>query len=694
MSFKELSIHHEYFPHSQADPEAFFRDAVGAAVFYRRAAGYFSSSVFQLFNEEVLDFARRGGRIQLVCSNQLAEQDVGLILSNNSELDPDDNVRKQVAQLLTEKSASEPLAFFATLLKFGILKIKIARGPGGGIFHDKTGYFEDASGNAISFRGSANETFMGWSRQGNFETLEAFCSWRDEDKRRVENHANYLRNLWDNTQQGLTVVELSTDTLQQITQCSRADIDAFEPVFENLKKVDHTKADRPSVSAKPLFDFQHETLKNWELENFHGIVKHATGTGKTVTAIEAIRRHIRDGSAAVVLVPSILLLDQWRDELRKEIPGVVVQVCGGKHVSWKRPGRIAKILHSRDGRDGAVILATMDTASSNEFIGKLTGCKDALLVADEVHNLGSPKKRAILECEFGKRLGLSATPERYRDPDGTAAIFEYFKGILRPEINIQDAIRMGRLVEYLYYPTPVFLDAEETDEYNKITKQITRSWIKEDAGVRPSELTKKLLIKRARVAKKASAKVVSAVGIISKNYAAGQYWLIYCEDSEQLNQVDVRLRQIGINAHIYTTTMVGSKSAELQDYTSRGGVMLSIGCLDEGVDIPKISHAVILASSQNPRQFIQRRGRVLRKDGVKLRAEIYDLFTFPSAGSEWQADGLLKAELRRALEFSSFAMNYLTAMAEVRRVFVQAGLPLEEYLSEIESDGEEEGGEE
>ena len=101
--------------------------------------------------------------------------------------------------------------------------------------------------------------------------------------------------------------------------------------------------------------------------------------------------------------------------------------------------------------------------------------------------------------------------------------------------------------------------------------------------------------------------------------------------------------------------------------------MVSIRCLDEGVDIPAVDHALILASSQNPRQFIQRRGRVLRKAPWKHIAAIHDAIVVPvSLEDEPEQTSLLKSEFVRAIEFSKSALNR-DAGAELRHIAATLG---------------------
>ena len=667
-------------PHTGSTPESFFRCAIGQSLFYRRSAGFFSTGIFSLFNIEILDFVLRGGRIELICSNQLAREDLNQLQESQLELSPEENISQQISCLDKEEITSNALAFFGTLIKNRVLNLKIAQYSTGGLFHDKTGCFEDNLGNAVTFRGSSNETYMGWSKYGNFETLETFCSWDDRDAERVINHQNYLEKIWENRHPGLKVLKLSELTEKQIIGRSRQEIDDFRSVILMYGR-EAEKSEKTGSKKRNLMPFQAETLNNWKRENSRGIIKHATGSGKTVTAIHAIEEHIKTGSPAIVAVPSVLLLKQWHQEILIDIPDATIQLCGAGNSSWKKSSRLSNLLRQSANKKGAIILVVLDTMTSPEFMRKLTNLANVLLVSDEVHSLGSTKASSVLRLKFGKRLGLSATPERYRDPEGTKLILDFFSQILNPIISIEDAIANGRLVNYLYNPYPVHLDEMEMDNWRKLTKQIIQvgSTKGEKMSASLKERRRMLLIRRSRIAKKAASKIQVACSIISKYYKGGEYWLVYCEDTDQLNSINYSLSQNGIQSHIYTSGMEGSKEAELADYIKRGGVMLSIRCLDEGVDIPKISHAVIVASSQNPRQFIQRRGRVLRKDGVKEKAVIYDLFCIPNLVGNQVPDALIKGELKRAIEFSESALNSRVSLNKIRKEFINCGLNLDDF---------------
>jgi superfamily II DNA or RNA helicase len=332
-----------------------------------------------------------------------------------------------------------------------------------------------------------------------------------------------------------------------------------------------------------------------------------------------------------------------------------------------------------------ITLAMMPTAATDLFLAGVSENEDLLLVVDEVHQIGSPVNSRALNIEAGRRLGLSATPQRYGDQEGTNRIMKYFGGIVPPPITLADAMKAGRLVPYQYFPHPISLNAYEADQWldftNRLKKEIARSDTGADGKKQLSERAKMLLIQRSRIAKKATAKVDLAVRTILKNYREGQSWLVYCEDSEQLVDVANALRIAEVQTIEYHSNMLGDREATMQWFQKFGGILISIKCLDEGVDIPHVSHALILASSQNPRQFIQRRGRVLRTHPGKNLAEIHDAIVRPvNSDQESEQIGLLRGELVRAIEFASGAMNK-SAGAELRSIAMDMGLDLDDLTA-------------
>lgn len=648
----------------------FYRRCLLNSMLYRRAVGYFRSSVFLVVGPSIVEFARRGGMIKLICSPELDPDDIDSIAlgyARRSERIAE-TIISQFDLLLAEPKTTQPARVLATLIAVGSLELKLAmRADRKGLYHEKIGIFRDGDGNCVSFKGSANETWSGWDSRGNFESIEVFCSWRGGlEAQRVRHHEAHFENLWSEHDPDVEVFPFPTSAVEHLKRAAFARLDYVE--IDQL----------PLPKRRSALPHQSAAIQAWAGQGYRGIFEHATGSGKTFTAILAIGEHAARGLPTLIVVPSRLLLEQWAEEIRDELPEAAMLLAGGGHDRWRKPRRLKGMTDADPSLGARIVLATMQTASMVEFISNVVSGDHLLVVADEVHQVGSPQNANIMTIDAGRRLGLSATPKRYGDPDGTAKIIDYFGAVVPPPITLVDAIRSGRLVPYEYYPHPVNLTANEADEWTGLTKKIQQEVARQrpdSSGGRPlSEKAKLLLIRRARIAKKASTKIQLAIDILDANFKTGQSWLIYCEDSAQLDEVSIGLRGMGLDPVEYHSGMLGDRNATMSWFRSFGGVLVSIRCLDEGVDIPAVSHALILASSQNPRQFIQRRGRVLRRASGKQIAVIHDAIVVPVSGTDDSDQlGLLKGELIRSVEFAGNAINR-DAAAELRGIAINMGI--------------------
>lgn len=646
---------------------------------YMRATGYFSSSIYTLCHSEIIQLAKKRGTIRIICSPILSKEDIEAIKHGYDAKKLAENiVSEEIDELLGDLNHVVPVELLGTLIKLGVLEFKIATGKDPEkLFHEKTGVFVDDEDQCVSFKGSANETRSGWSNLGNHENIEVFKSWDPRDKHRTDNHKEYLSSLWFDEEPGVNVFDFPEYPLEKLVERARDSLDDFiSKEFPNTKEF-----------PVNLRNYQSEALKNWEMNGYKGILKHATGSGKTVTALKAIFDHVTQKKPALVLVPSKLLLDQWKREIDEKIPGSFVIQCGGGHSDWKSKNLINKSLKYYQD-DGVVIIAVRDSAGSREFQKQIISPVNVLLIADEMHAFGTDHFRNFFEIDFGKRLGLSATPERYGDPVGTSLLLDYFGGILEPEVSLSDAIREKRLTKYQYYPELIYLTADEQERWEKLSRRIFFLTMKENKD--PSEIKdlEQLFINRSRIAKKAEQKIPRVIDILVKDFEAGQHWLVYCEDTEQLEIIENELRAKSFKPFIYASALK-SKEHELHGFVEKGGIMLSMRCLDEGVDIPIISHAIIASSSRNPRQFIQRRGRVLRLHSNKRISYIWDCLTVPLELDSTSFSGQIKKEIQRAVEFCADALNSTSASSSLRRIILALGENPEEYLegvSEIEQE--------
>lgn len=698
MALSDINILEEYRTGEQNLVESFYKPCVKEAAVYDRAVGYFRSTVFLLIGPSLIDFAKRGGSMRLVCSPELTHEDYDAMLSGYQlrENALENALSRDLDSLYGDELLRANTEALATLVARGVIDIKIAFRPkGAGIYHEKIGIFKDGLGNIVSFKGSINESWSGWHDRGNYESFDTYCSWEgDKEALRVNNNVQYFERLWSDKLEAVNVVDFPSTTKRKIALMAKESIDDIDIAALYEAKNVPSESENGKIKRKPL-PHQIAAIDGWIAQGSRGVFEHATGSGKTFTALTIMKQHLGDDGVALVLVPDRLLHRQWADEIKEELPSATIIKAGDGHTRWRKNRRLRQVTQPGQGLGIRIVLATMSTARLADFREGVWEGDHLMVVADEVHEIGSAENSKSLTIKSGARLGLSATPRRYGDPLGTSKIFDYFGPIVEPPFTLEDAIKQGRLVEYEYHPEPIRLTATESEAWEVATREISQEYArskKDDSGspvITPR--LQNMLIQRSRIAKKASAKVPYAVSVVEEYFVEGQSWLVYCEDQYQLAETLSALRSKGFDPCEYHTNMEGDSAASLDWFKRFGGIMVSIRCLDQGVDIPKISHAIILASSQNPRQFIQRRGRVLRVCPGKHKAVIFDAVVVPVCLDQEPGQlSLLKSELQRSIQFSKSAMNK-SGSNKLITIAIELGIDPEE-VGLIETDGVEDMG--
>jgi len=641
--------------------EDFYVPALSASIKYDRAAGYFSSSLIAIAPLAYSSFVSNKGSLRLICSPYVSESDaLRLEPSATGQLGSASTLTNDIEKLIQADDLAAALTkVMSGLLSEKILQIKFARPiSNSGLFHDKVGIFRDEDNNRLSFVGSANETASAWSGYANHEQIETFCSWMNvEQDQRSSRHLNDFDEMWENLRVGLRVESASASAAIITQAVGTVDLDSslddVRRLLASKRYVRETKkgTSKPYDAAekRQLRNHQVQVLESWELNNFKGLVQFATGGGKTLVGIEAVRGWISSGRSALVLVPSELLFNQWREEIQSEMGDVPLVLAGAGHSKqdW------LKILSSATADDAQlgprIVLATYQTAITPDFLTKLRVHENLLVVADEVHRMGAPDTRILFGLKAGGRLGLSATPDRYGDEIGTRLIHEYFVNNLEPAFTLNDAIRSNVLVPYDYYLESVELTEDESDEWSTISAAMAKEMAINEG--RQTDRFVALARQRARILKRAQAKAGLARRILDEHYKPGNHWLIYCESKQHLAEVREMLEG-GPWPLLEYHSGNSHRSSEIFQHFQKGGVLLAIKCLDEGVDIPAIDSALILASTSNPREFVQRRGRILRRSPSKFSARLFDVVVL---GDDKRL--LAGTEAFRALEFAGGARN-------------------------------------
>ena len=655
----------------------FYLPCMENSIIYDRVSGYFGSTIYIIAWPALKKFVYNGGKMRIICSPYIIEEDQIALnegYAARGVKDVEAALIDEINNMLNDAYLSKPSRILACLVAMGVIDLKVAiikpeaTPEVKRLFHDKVGIFKDSLGNAVGFRGSMNETFKGLSADGNIESIDVFPNWIDSrDKQRVDNAIRYFNDLWNNNILHIDVCEFPK-TAKEIFEKHASQANWEELVDEVTVQLDKAKmwsADKKKGGRIPR-PHQVSALEAWEQRGRRGILEHATGSGKTFTALCAIRNSLEKNEVPIILVPSKELLNQWFIEIRETLSDLNLQIliCGDGHNRWKKPGYLASWTRRGLSRH-RIILSTMDTASSDQFLSAITSGEHLFIVADEAHRIGSPYHRKILSIKSGPRLALSATPRRYGDPEGTQAIFDYFGDIIPPPFTLKDAIDSGVLTKYMYYPHQIRLSESEQKIWDELSEKLSKliatkkkddsdiSFVFEDGQI------KNLLIQRAKILKTAIEKVSLALNVIQEHYLKGQRWIIYCDNQGQLKQVLNLLVENGYDAYEYHSAMNGDRNETLRYFEINGGILVSIKCLDEGVDIPAATHALILASSKNPREFIQRRGRILRRAQNKHFAYLHDAIVIPNTvdPENMRQLSIIESELARAIQFGQWAEN-------------------------------------
>ncbi|BAQ66630.1 DNA phosphorothioation system restriction enzyme [Geminocystis sp. NIES-3709] len=448
--------------------------------------------------------------------------------------------------------------------------------------------------------------------------------------------------------------------------------DKYNHKLAEKKYIYHYKKDVTGIPKFPdnliLRDYQQQAIENWLKNRGRGILKMATGSGKTITALAINEELYRQINLQVLLVicPFRHLVLQWTEEAEKF--NLLPILAFESAYSWH--GELSRQLYNihQNKQKFLTIITTYSTFISDRFQGQLPFFPEkTLIVGDEAHNLGSPRLLSSLPDNIGLRLALSATPERHFDEDGTDFLVNYFGKVLQPEFTLKNAIEKQALVKYNYHPILVELTDKEALHYAKLTKKI--GWaLSENNNLEDNHNLKALLLRRSRLIATASNKLI-ALKALMKNRLDMKATLFYCGDGH-INQNERQLeavtrilgKELNYRVNIYTAETPLEEREKIKKQLISGELqgLVAIRCLDEGIDIPMIENAVILASSTNPRQFIQRRGRILRPYNGKKEATLFDMIVIPPMLERevWEIErNLLKKELKRFIEFASLANN-------------------------------------
>jgi superfamily II DNA or RNA helicase len=689
--------------------EDFYFPALSVASSYDRAVGFFSASTISYAAQALSVFVKHGGQIRLILGAFSDPEDIEAVKEGYRQKEIADKIGEELLAMIRDVSDElfqNRFDTLAWLVAHGRLEVKIALRERG-MYHDKVGIIGDKAGDSIVFSGSANESTHALLPTYNYESINVFPSWKPELEDYYAPHIASFERLWRDESPATAVIDIPTAVREKLISTARKLQYTPDPEIEAAiaARVRQRIGNQPSTtSSKPrepktingqpfkMRDHQIRALEAWKSEgDFQGTFDLATGAGKTITAIHAIVKmsEVIDGLACVIAVPYQNLADQWVDIL--SVFNIYPVRCYVSRANWE--DKLKDVVHelrmgSRKFAAAVVVNRTLKTDAFQESLKRINGSR-LLWIGDECHHHTSKTYEGFLPEHARYRIGLSATPQHYMDEERNERLNEYY-GKVVSRYTLKQAIEDEVLTPYVYRPHLVELTETEADDFIALSEQIGKlaARQKSDKSGSVGQQLTALLMRRARLVGAAANKMPALTDVVS-GVEPSCHTLFYCGDgtveTDEEDAEDGETTQRQIEA---VSTLLHRQGWDLSRFTSRESrkyrdaimenfrlgvidAMVAIRCLDEGIDVPACSTAYILASSRDPRQFVQRRGRILRRSPGKELATIHDFIVVLPAGYEDASDyakRLINSELGRVAEFSSLSQNRAEAYEVLRPV--------------------------
>lgn len=661
MSFKSLDIKPSYESGIGDIVQDFYEPVLNDAVLYDRISGFFTSTSLAVAARGMCNFIKNGGIMRLITSPIMSTDDIkiieqliekkGEIKSKDLGLDLDS---------LEDVFISDHVKAFGWLLESGKIDIRLAILLGddnkpitkekilsAGLFHQKIGILTDIEGNHISFSGSINETASAWTK--NDEEFKVFKEWEESSSYYIEDRERF-NTIWEGKKRNVLIVDLPHAVKDELIEYSK-DFDV-----ERISAKQYIERKRKQISpfeldGISLFYYQREALNKWQKAGYSMLFEMATGTGKTRTAIAGLNyvQHKHPRTITIIACPQNALAKQWKNNEVSNFKLSIDQeiLIDGTVPKWKSILKDVCFENGAGFADHCIIYTTHNTASSDSFISILTNYVSPrtvlTFVGDEVHWLGARTLRKALLRQYKYRIGLSATPSRWFDDAGTRLLENYF-GNNHYEFTIKDALKeinpiTGKhfLVDYMYLIYRISLNEDEGKRYSELTEKISKLYRMKDTDADIAEIYDRLLQKRAEIIKNAENKFSVLSIILDKMIEEGQIEnLIIFVSPQQKKSVLEMLKNKGIIHHQLTQEEGNVPRKEYNGLTERQYIiklfkdkkyqaLVAIKCLDEGIDIPSACRGILMSSSTNPREYVQRIGRIIRQDKNKKLAYLYDI---------------------------------------------------------------------
>lgn len=680
----------------------FYCKALSHAVQYDRAVGYFSAEIIAQALKGISKLVESKGKIRLVIGEPLEPDEFNAVKQGIKAQEYLNNANEQLLSMINDSSGhvKNRLEVLSWLVAANRLEIKFAFRHAG-MYHDKIGLIYDEEGNLLAFSGSANETPSAYLQHLNIERITVYKSWEEPMFSAYgKSIVDSFDVIWNNKNENIITLDVPSSVYEKIAALGseveysslKRELD-FEEDLKALQNFDSFSYGAPRIpkliNGKPfeIYDHQKAALQSWKSYGYKGILQLATGTGKTITSIygaiktyEARKKRNNRGLFLVIAVPYINLAEQWIDTLRDF--NIKAIKAYGERDSWQSVlDSEIKQFSLNKGRFSAVVVVnkTLGTQKFLSFLQKIP-VNDFMFIGDECHRHGSKYIQEFLP-EAYYRIGLSATPyndddDEYEAPFPNLAkenLTRYY-GQIAYEYSLDDAIFNGVLCKYKYIPIAVTLTRDEQEAYDELTNKIINA-----INTKNEDALMRFSLERSRVLGAAENKLPALLELI-QNFLPEErkHSLFYCgEGRDDLGErlIDTYTKSINSlrwRVSQFTAEVKPTNRTRIMKEFKEGIIdgLVAMKILDEGIDIPACSKAFIVASTKNKRQYVQRRGRILRKSRGKDYAVIYDFVTLPhQIASEKSSMRLLQSEYERVMDFLMSADN----RADVQRFIDEHG---------------------
>lgn len=668
MTFKDLAIEKSYINKGTDNfLDSFLKPALREAVYYRRSVGFFSSSVFSLIMNDLPLFIRNGGRIRLIVSPELRDDDIHAIqLGYEKKSDLLNRRFLESFEIELRLFDDKELDTLAELVARSILDIKVASVKKGfGIYHDKLGILTDKVGNNVVFYGSPNSSKNAYV--DNYEKIRIVRDWIQGERESVRDEINEFDSMWENKNPYLEVY----DFMESVKHC----------VLSVKEERSKTKTDTEPIE---LYDYQKEAIQSWVDKGFRGFFVMATGTGKTWTAIYSAKRLLEEHKCLIVIAaPYKHLVRQWAEDVKSLFPDAETELISSENSQWYTVSKRLILAQRYHPKKQIILITTIKSFYSEKFDDVINlSEEEKLLIVDEAHRF--TQRPESLKQTYRYMLGLSATPINGKHNEGGLDLLEFFGGQAY-NLPIEEALERHFLVPYNYFPIFVSATATEEENFNALSSKMAGCF--HENVLIDRERFVKYVRARLRIMSMAEEKIARIREFINC-VKEKDHFVVYCGDGHLFDEQDEEIRHIqfvqnqmddmGIKTSKFTASENMDRRMELVDMFNKQEIdaMVAIRCLDEGINIPSIKSALILSSNDDYREFVQRRGRILRKHKGKKSADIYDVVVLPSS----MCPKMAVIELRRYYEYARLALNKEERFAELQTLLTQYGLRLEDIM--------------